>query len=76
MLKPDNVKAVRRFCAFVNYLAKFLPHLDDVIEPMRQLTHRETPWKWKHEHDVAFETESREWSQRHHYSNSRIQKKS
>ena len=42
MPKPYNVKAVRRFCGFVNYLAKFLPHLADVIERMRQLTHRDT----------------------------------
>ena len=27
MPKPDNVQAVRRFCGFVNYLAKFLPRL-------------------------------------------------
>lgn len=25
MPKPNDVKAVRRFCGFVNYLAKFLP---------------------------------------------------
>ena len=27
MPKPNNVQAVRRFCGFVNYLAKFLPRL-------------------------------------------------
>ena len=25
--KPTDVKGVRRFCGFVNYLAKFLPKL-------------------------------------------------
>lgn len=55
MPKPDNVKAVRRFCGFVNYLAKFLPRLAEVLEPIQQLTRKEVPWQWKYEHDAAFE---------------------
>lgn len=55
MPKPSNVKAVRRFCGFVNYLAKFLPRLAEVLEPIQQLTHKEASWQWQHEHDVAFE---------------------
>ena len=43
MPKPDDIKAVRRFCGFVNYLAKFLPHLAEVMEPLRQLTHKDVP---------------------------------
>ena len=37
----DNVNAVRRFCGFVNYLAKFLPNLSDLMEPLRQLTRQD-----------------------------------
>ena len=55
MPKPDNVKAVRRFCGFVNYLAKFLPRLPGVLQPIQQLTRKEIPWQWQHEHDAAFE---------------------
>ena len=55
MPKPDNVKAVRRFCGFVNYLPKFLPRLAEVLEPIQQLTHKEVPWQWQYEHDAAFE---------------------
>ena len=55
MPKPNNVKAVRRFCGFVNYLAKFLPCLAEVLEPIQQLTRKEVPWQWKYEHDAAFE---------------------
>ena len=40
MPKPDDIKAVRRLCGFVNYLAKFLPHLAEAMEPLRQLTHK------------------------------------
>lgn len=53
MPKPGNVKAVRRFCVFVNYLAKFLPA--GVLDPIQKLTHKEAVWQWKHEHDTAFE---------------------
>ena len=55
MPKPTDVKDVRRLCGFVNYLAKFMPHLSDVMEPLRQLTHKEAEWKWMHEHNAAFE---------------------
>ena len=55
MPKPDNVKAVRRFCGFVNYLAKFLPRLAEVLEPIQQLTRKDVPWQWQHEHEAAFE---------------------
>ena len=55
MPKPNDVKAVRRFCGFVNYLAKFLPRLADVLEPIQQLTHKEVPWQWQHEHDAEIE---------------------
>ena len=49
------MKAARRFCGFLNYLAKFLPRLADVLEPIQQLTGKEVPWQWQHEHDAAFE---------------------
>ena len=41
MPKPKEVKAVRRFCGFVNYLAKFLPRLSEVLEPIQQLTRKD-----------------------------------
>jgi predicted Fe-S protein YdhL (DUF1289 family) len=55
MPKPEDTQAVRRFCGFVNYLARFMPHLANVLEPLRQLTHQDAVWMWKHEHDAAFE---------------------
>ena len=54
MLQPDNNKALRRSCGFVNYLAKFMPKLSKVMEPIRNLTCKEIEWKWNHEHDAAF----------------------
>ena len=54
MPRPDNIKAVRRFCGFVNYLAKFMPKLSEVMEPIRNLTCKESEWNWTHEHNKAF----------------------
>jgi len=54
MPRPENIKAVRRFCGFVNYLAEFMLKLSEVMEPIRNLTCKENEWKWTHEHDAAF----------------------
>ena len=43
--RPDNIKAVRRFCGFVSYLAKLMPKLSEVMEPIRNLTCKENEWK-------------------------------
>jgi len=38
MNRPADVAAVQRLLGFVNYLARFMPHLSDVCEPLRRLT--------------------------------------
>ena len=55
MPKPDSVQTVLRFLGFVNYLAKFLPHLSDVSEPLRRLTDMDAIWCWQPQHDKAVE---------------------
>ena len=42
MPKPKDVEGIQRINRFLNYLAKFLPGLADVMEPLRRLTRRET----------------------------------
>ena len=54
MPRPDNIKAVRRFCGFLNYLAKFMPKLSEVMEPIRNLTCEQSEWNWTHEHNKPF----------------------
>ena len=51
MRKPEDVEGVQR----LNYLAKFLPKLVDVMEPIRRLTRKETEWEWSDEQDKALE---------------------
>ena len=37
MPEPEDAKAVQRLLGSVNYLAKFIPHLSDILEPLRRL---------------------------------------
>ena len=50
----EKVKAVQRFLGFVNYLAKFVPHLADECEPLRRLTDKDADWVWEKYHQDAF----------------------
>ena len=40
---------------FVNYLARFLRQLTDIVEPLRQLTRPDIEWRWTSVHDEAFD---------------------
>ncbi|KAL0195098.1 hypothetical protein M9458_008670, partial [Cirrhinus mrigala] len=53
MPTPRDVKAVQRFIGFVTYLAKFLPRLSDVCEPLRRLLDKGVAWHWLPRHDEA-----------------------
>ena len=55
MEKPQDVAGVQRFIGMVKYLAKFLPRLSEVCEPLRSLTHKDAPWVWGETHDKAFQ---------------------
>lgn len=53
MPAPTDVKSVQRLIGFVTYLAKFLPQLSEVCEPLRRLTDKDTVWHWLPKHDSA-----------------------
>ena len=55
MPKPEDVKGIQRINGLVNNLAKFLPGLADVMEPLQRLTKRDTEWKWTEEQEKFFE---------------------
>ena len=54
MPRPIDIEGVQRFNGFVNYLAKFLPKLSEVTEPIRQLTRKDVPWNWSASQENAF----------------------
>ena len=39
MPEPKDVTALKRFLGMVTYLAKVMPHLSDMTEPLRRLQH-------------------------------------
>ena len=53
MPTPTNVKALQEFLGMVQYLAKFLPQLSKVTEPLRKLECKKAQWCWLPAHDEA-----------------------
>ena len=63
---PDKVKAVKNMpkptckqkalslLGFINYLAKFLPKVSEVAQPLRDLTRANAQFIWSLQHDKAF----------------------
>jgi len=54
MPKPTSKKELLSLLGFVNYLAKFLPKLSEVTQPLRDLTAKEAKFMWAPQHDAAF----------------------
>ena len=50
---PNDKAALQRFLGMVNYLAKFVPHLSDLCQPLRQLLQKDSAWVWSQEHSQA-----------------------
>ena len=53
MPTPTNVKALQEFLGMVQYLAKFLPHLSKITEPLRKLECKKAQWCWLPAHEEA-----------------------
>ncbi|KAI4873533.1 hypothetical protein NFI96_011364, partial [Prochilodus magdalenae] len=53
MPNPTDAKGVQRLIGFANYLAKFMPHLSAVSEPLLSLLDKDTPWHWLPKHEAA-----------------------
>lgn len=52
---PTKVKELQRLIGMVTYLAKFIPNLSEITEPLRILLHKTTAWHWDVEQKKAFE---------------------
>ena len=50
---PENVAAVHRLLGVVTYMAKFVPKLSTIAEPLRRLTHKDSVFEWSEERDRA-----------------------
>ena len=56
MQLPNDIHELRRFLGCINYLAKFLPHLSEVLYPLMNLLRSDVPWTWSTAQQDAFET--------------------
>jgi len=54
MPTPADPHAVQRYLGMLNFLARFSPKLSDVVKPLRELTHKDVPFKWTDAHDKTF----------------------
>jgi hypothetical protein len=54
-IKPTDVKSLQRFLGFVNYMAKFIPHLSTMAEPLRRLTCKGAEWMWQSSQEEAIQ---------------------
>ena len=54
MQPPADVLGVKRLCGMVQYMAKFLPDLSTIPEPIRELNRKEKAWHWSEDCEVAF----------------------
>ena len=54
MPPPADRKGVERLLGTVNYLAKFVPHMSAVIEPIRSLLRKDVEFMWSNPREKAF----------------------
>ncbi|XP_048586619.1 uncharacterized protein K02A2.6-like [Nematostella vectensis] len=53
--RPTTVTELQRFNGMVNQLAKFIPDLATINEPLRQLLKKEQQWLWDQPQEMAFQ---------------------
>ena len=46
MPKASDQHAVQPYLGMLNFLARFCPKLSDAVRPLRDLTHKDVPFKW------------------------------
>ncbi|BES91778.1 Reverse transcriptase (RNA-dependent DNA polymerase) [Nesidiocoris tenuis] len=63
MRYPRDVQEVKSFMGIVTYMAKFVPNLSAISEPLRVLTKKDTIWTWGEDQCKAVDTIKRLVSQ-------------
>ena len=54
MQKPTEIKSMQRFIGFVNFLAKFIPSLSKICEPLLKLSCKDAFWTLLSKQETAF----------------------
>ena len=55
MKEPVNVKEVRSFLGMANYCSRFIKDFSSITKPLRDLTHKNTVWRWGSSQKKAFQ---------------------
>jgi hypothetical protein len=55
MKEPTGLESLRQFLGMVNYLAKFLPKVTEVMQPLYNLLKKDVPWTWSISQQDAFD---------------------
>ena len=53
---PQNKTQLQSFIGLCNYLTSYVPHLTDVLSPLRALTIKSTEFQWNQLHTESFKT--------------------
>ncbi|KAK3756424.1 hypothetical protein RRG08_029095 [Elysia crispata] len=55
MPAPTNIPELRAFLGQIQFYGKFLPNLATVLEPLYNLTRKDSRWKWGAEEQASFQ---------------------
>ena len=56
MAEPSDVSDLRRFLGMANQLGKYIPHLAEMSQPLRELLKKDIVWMWGAAQRTAFQT--------------------
>ena len=54
--QPTNVPELRCILGMVNFLARFLPRLQSVVQPLNLLLSKQNAWVWDQDQEAAFKS--------------------
>ena len=52
---PTSMKALQRYLGTINFLAKYVYGMEPTLQPLYNLLHKESDFKWTKEHQTIFE---------------------
>ena len=54
MDRPSNVKELQRFLGMVNFLTKFIPNSQTILQPLNYLLRKDICWTWSDPQEESF----------------------
>ena len=52
---PNSMKPIQRYLETINFLANYVYRMQPILQPLYNLLHKETDFKWTKEHQTVFE---------------------